>query len=620
MFTPLPPRPTGIADYSYELLTGLSRDFNCTVVIDDGHGEATAPPGVTVISAIDYSLSAHRYCSMLHIYQVGNNPDHVYMLPLISEQPGLVVLHDPSLHHLMDNVTILAGDFRGLVDAFAAEHGVAGRLLGEQLRDFGLRETRMYFDMPMIRGITGPSRGVIVHSRYAAVKVLARSPRTCVTLVPHPYCPPAARELEDPYALRRQLGVEDGDLLFMSLGFITRSKQIDMALRALASIRDQLPAFKYLIIGELQDKEINFEALAKELGLQNEVILIGYVAEHRFFALIRAADVVINLRYPIAGETSGTMIRALGAGACIVVVDRGAFAEIPDGAAIRIPWGPEFELLLARELLRLALNPDLRRSIGENARSFIAANNNLDATVAGYKAAIGQAQGTDAPRWSTMATWKFLSPHELVKFVRMAKAEYGSTNLPLWYCAGVMPLCSDSKVKLHVIGGDDSLDNRLLAFLGYDIDSQNSRVSSARFAKDGALAGPERACDLILVLPNAALIADEPSVVLVELNRRLAFGGVLVWHIVRNSGRAVAHPLETRLSGARLMEANGFCVDASVTGMPPLIDGVNEGSRDLERCWRVVKISETFAKPDFMQATSEKTVASLGSAVIPGAA
>src|ERR1700676_4860379 len=135
MFTPLPPMPTGIADYAYELLDELRQYDNCTVVIDDGNRQVFAPPGVTVISAAEY-INAQRHRSDLHIYQLGNNPDHVYMLPFIVQRPGIVVLHDPSLHHLMDHVTVVLGDFDRYVAAIEAEHGAAGRLLAEQFHRY----------------------------------------------------------------------------------------------------------------------------------------------------------------------------------------------------------------------------------------------------------------------------------------------------------------------------------------------------------------------------------------------------------------------------------------------------------------------------------------------------
>lgn len=339
VFTPMPPRPNGIADYSYELLAGLARDFDCTVVVEDGTSNSLAPPGVTVISETEYRLHNCSLASPLHIYQLGNNHDHVYILPYLQMHPGLVVLHDLTLHYLLDRVSVGAGDMSRYVDAMEAEHGVAGRILGEQFERFRLRDNNMFFDMPMIAGVARASKGIVVHSKYGAVKVKARCPSASVTVVPHQYSPPPADEVEDPREVRYELGVGESGLLFMSLGFVAKAKRIDSAIRALAAIRHRLPPFKYVIAGELRPQEVDILGLAISLGIRDRLVTPGYVSERRFFSLLQAADVVINLRHPIGGETSGTMIRALGAGACVVVVDRGPFAEIPQGAAMPVRWG-----------------------------------------------------------------------------------------------------------------------------------------------------------------------------------------------------------------------------------------------------------------------------------------
>src|SRR3712207_8008006 len=44
----------------------------------------------------------------------------------------------------------------------------------------GLREARIWLDLPLIRGLVGPSRAVIVHSGYAAARVLAQVPEADV--------------------------------------------------------------------------------------------------------------------------------------------------------------------------------------------------------------------------------------------------------------------------------------------------------------------------------------------------------------------------------------------------------------------------------------------------------
>jgi hypothetical protein len=67
MFSPLPPRKNGIADYCWELLGPLSRVTNCTVVVDDGTLRAEAPTGVLVLEATEYCGRAAAFAPALPV-------------------------------------------------------------------------------------------------------------------------------------------------------------------------------------------------------------------------------------------------------------------------------------------------------------------------------------------------------------------------------------------------------------------------------------------------------------------------------------------------------------------------------------------------------------------------
>jgi glycosyltransferase involved in cell wall biosynthesis len=598
VFTPLPPRQNGIADYSYELLTGLAAEYDCIAVVEDGTSNTLAPPGVVVISETQYRLRRNDFASSLHIYQLGNNQDHGYILPYLQMCPGLVVLHDLTLHHLLDCVSVSAGDMDRYIGALEAEHGVAGLVLGEQFRRFKLREDRLFFDMPMTAGIASTSRGVIVHSKYGAAKVRARCPSVPVTVVPHQYSPPPTDEIEAPDDVRYELGVAGTELLFMSLGFVTKAKRIDLAIRALAAIRDRLPPFKYVVAGELRPQEVDILSLAKALGMRDRLITPGYVNERRFFSLLRAADVVINLRHPVGGETSGTMIRALGAGSCVVVVDRGPFAEIPAGAAVPIRWGPGFEQRLADALLQLGNDPDMRRRIGDAARSRTEAGNSLRATVAGYKRAIALAHATNAQECGTRQTWAFPPPHQLNRLVAEARQRHADCDLPVWFSGGMLPVCGASPPRTLVLGAGGH-EHALLGVLGYA-----ERMESREFpgAASWLCEDEKRAFDLVVCFADPAEIAGREGCMLAQLNQRLAFGGMLAWSVARRSAAGEPSLLEQRHAGQRLLQSYGFRVDATSAWSEPLMDDpADPGAIGLieQRCWRAYKTSEVFAHSQF---------------------
>ncbi len=584
MFSPLPPILNGIADYTYELLRLLGQVCVVTVVVDNGCRGARAPDGVRVLSLIEYEIEEHDGLETLHLYQVGNNPDHIYMLPVMARRPGLIVLHDASLHHLLDLVTVASGDISGYVHALQNEYGQPGRLLGEQFERHRIREQRIFSDLPMLHTLLGPALGVIVHSRFAAAKVLARLPDADVTVVPHHYSPPVPTQLQSRTEMRASLGIKSDEVLFLSLGFVTKAKLVAEALRALASVRDMLPPFRYLIAGELRPDEVDVLSLVKSLGLDKHVITLGYVAEEAFFSLIQASDVVINLRYPVGGETSGSMIRALGGGACIVVVDKGPFAELPDEAACKLIWGRDFVDRLAAVLLKLASQPALRQSIGAAARNLISKNNALQKTVDGYLEAIQRASNRGHRPWQCVAVWSELPPHELAVLSESTAHEHGCSMLPLWFAAHVLPLC-DNPIRA-VCWGARERDADLLMRLGHRPEFRPIEdLLNVTAWPDG-----RRTIDLAIVFAAADELQDDARL-LNCLNNALLFQGLLVMSVRTGSGEA-PHSLERRNRGAEMLARYGFGVQQTFVVAPPSLQTPTGSAYNGERCWRAVKLSE----------------------------
>ena len=110
-FSPLPPEETGIADYSALLLPALRERVDVQVV----RRGARKPPRGTDVA----------------LYHVGNNPDaHAWIVDALRRAPGVVVLHDFVLHHLVAGMTLARGKRDAYLDLLEREHGLPGRLLG----------------------------------------------------------------------------------------------------------------------------------------------------------------------------------------------------------------------------------------------------------------------------------------------------------------------------------------------------------------------------------------------------------------------------------------------------------------------------------------------------------
>ena len=108
-YSPMPPERSGIADYSAHLLPALRERLDVVVA----QRRRRAPK------------------ADLALYHVGNNPDaHGWIVDALRKRPGVVVLHDFVLHHLVAGLTIGRRDGHGYLDAMEREGGVVGRLLG----------------------------------------------------------------------------------------------------------------------------------------------------------------------------------------------------------------------------------------------------------------------------------------------------------------------------------------------------------------------------------------------------------------------------------------------------------------------------------------------------------
>ncbi len=355
-FAPLPPAPTGVADYAEALLGALRPLVNVEV------GDASAD---------------------VCIYHLGNNALHAPIYRRALERPGLVVLHDAVLHHF------LLGSLNetGYVQEFVYNYGEwmedrAHALWRGRARSAAEAE---YFAYPMLRRIAERSLGVVVHNPAAAAMVRAHAPHARIFEIPHLLLPMPQPDGWAVARRRAELGLPSSAFVFGVFGHLRESKRIPTVLRAYARIRDAVPA-RLLIAGEYVSRDLE-RALAGPLR-QPGVVRTGHLDAEAFALHMSLADACINLRYPAAGETSGIAIRAMQIGRP-VLLSRGQETErLPDSACVRIDSGPVEEEMLATMMLWLAAHPDDARLIGRCARDHVLAHHAGEQVASLYAAAL----------------------------------------------------------------------------------------------------------------------------------------------------------------------------------------------------------------------------------------
>jgi glycosyltransferase involved in cell wall biosynthesis len=306
MLSPLPPAKSGVAHYASLILPELSRRFE--------------------VQAFD-SLEGYRRGDFDEVlYQLGNNPYHEVMYAEAMREPGVIVLHDLVLHHLIVEMTLARGDADAYVAALEASHGAAGAAWARG-RAAGLHSEMGNFLLPASVEVANRSRAVIVHNEYARTRLLDFGVTTPIHVVAHPFVH-EERSLD-----RAALGLTAAQRVIGFFGFLTSAKRAEVVLEAFRIAREQDPRLVLLIVGEAAPN-IDVASLRSE-----GVITTGYVADEDFAAYYAVADRLVNLRYPTAGETSGTLIRALDAGKPVAVSDYAQFAEFPDDCVVKIPLG-----------------------------------------------------------------------------------------------------------------------------------------------------------------------------------------------------------------------------------------------------------------------------------------
>jgi glycosyltransferase involved in cell wall biosynthesis len=113
-----------------------------------------------------------------------------------------------------------------------------------------------------------------------------------------------------------------------------------------------------------------------------------------------ACDVLVNLRYPTMGETSGSVIRGLSLGKPLVVSDVGWFSELPEDAVLKVPVD-DTEVDVLRAALDVAA--DHGAALGSAASAYVEREHDLAKVADRYVEAIEVTAGgetvSDAVVW-----------------------------------------------------------------------------------------------------------------------------------------------------------------------------------------------------------------------------
>jgi glycosyltransferase involved in cell wall biosynthesis len=226
------------------------------------------------------------------------------------------------------------------------------------------------FLFPLTAHVARAARAMVVHNLDARQRLAQVAPDVPIWVIPHHAgTPPEEVAGITRESARRQLGLAPDDFVVGHFGFITKPKWPGAVIGGFARMASGHPGARLLMVGA-DHSGGGLQLLVDRYGVADRVRLAGFVDLARFYAYLRAVDVVVNLRYPSAGESSGTLARALAEGKPLVVTNLGSFSELPDGVARKVEIDEDLTEGVGRELLLLADDGELRARMSGRAAEY----------------------------------------------------------------------------------------------------------------------------------------------------------------------------------------------------------------------------------------------------------
>lgn len=337
-FSPLNPLKSGISDFSEELLMELKKYVDIDLFVDNispNNNEIVKNFKIYNIEEFDKKEVRDRYDE--YIYHVGNNMKCNFKIAQYSlKYPGILELHDISLHHMLAEVTLVKGYSEGYVDEMEYCHGNIGKEIAQQFINGEIREPweDKSLQFTVNKRYIDKSKAIIVHSDFAKQMIKGITNKPVKKIFLHTDDIESNYE-EVKFEMRKKYKIDLNEVVIASFGFVTAPKRILQIIEALKGIKEDGYDFKYYIVGEV-DKNLNLHKKIEDLNLKENVIITGFVDLDEFKDYMRICDICLNLRYPTQGESSASLHRILGMGKVAFVSDVGSFKEYPDDIVIKI--------------------------------------------------------------------------------------------------------------------------------------------------------------------------------------------------------------------------------------------------------------------------------------------
>ena len=382
-FTPLYPQKTGIASFSEEMLPYLREKLDIDIYVD---GFKPISKDIKqhhkIYDIKDFGRNIEKYD--LYVYQIGNNSFHVNIYNVALQHPGIVVLHDYAIHHLIAHIYLgLKQDMEQYLDELEINHGGKSRELAQKRAatgKLGLWETDAV-DYPMNKRLLAGSLGAVVFSEFARENLKSYKLNKPIHRL---YLHSGADDIQVNENIimeaKKNVGFSPNRLNICVFGFVAKSKRPYSIIKAFKKIVDKGIDAQLIYVGKLEEHCNDLTHMINAMGLKSRVKITGFVDIETFRQYVLACDMNISLRYPTMGETSGVLMRSLAAGKPSIVSNIGTFMELSNDIVAKVSTGEREETELFDAIYKIATNKEYRDALGKNAKEYADKNLKISST------------------------------------------------------------------------------------------------------------------------------------------------------------------------------------------------------------------------------------------------
>jgi glycosyltransferase involved in cell wall biosynthesis len=354
--SPLPPQRSGVADYSYRLLTALGQLCDVDGFVDASLGHQEGPPGVQVSGLGAFEIVERLRGGYDEVFIcLGNSEHHIAALDLLRRRGGTVLAHDVRLTGMYGYASLHRPELepRSMEEILREMYGAT---LPAGLGRGGLRVDEAHaHDIYMTREAIRLADWFVVHSHYAAQ--LAR----------HDSAPEDRRKVRvAPFGVpdpSQFSGFFQPEMpVIGTFGIVAPEKQTEKVVDAFSVVFDKRRECVLVVAGPPAGPGVyeRLRARVDELQLGDRVRLIGELDDKAFRRAVAQATVAVQLRAMSMGESPASVADCMAAGVPTVVTAVGAARELPDEAVVKV--GPDIPSEALGQILVALLDDVPRRA------------------------------------------------------------------------------------------------------------------------------------------------------------------------------------------------------------------------------------------------------------------